>query len=77
MELPNFEEAYKRYETEKQKAIKEKKRVQSLRWRKLKSRKKLVEVNWKKAMEEKSRADHLFTSWTKLRRRLRSYPLEN
>ncbi|PQM37218.1 uncharacterized protein Pyn_18359 [Prunus yedoensis var. nudiflora] len=59
MELPNFEEAYKRYETEKQKASKEKKRSKS-EMAKAEKQKKLVEVNWKKAMEEKSRADHLF-----------------
>ncbi|KAI5332054.1 hypothetical protein L3X38_022182 [Prunus dulcis] len=60
MDLPNFGEAYKRYETEKQKAIKEKKRAES-EMVKAEKQKKLAEVNWKEAMAEKSRADHLFT----------------
>jgi hypothetical protein len=57
-EISNFEEANKRYEVEKQKAIKEKRRADS-EMVKTQKQKKLAEVNWKKAMEEKSRADHL------------------
>ncbi|CAB4276601.1 unnamed protein product [Prunus armeniaca] len=69
MELPNFEEAYKRYETEKQKAIKEKKRAES-EMAKAEKQKKLVEMNWKKAMEEESRADHLFTQLDKAKKKI-------
>ncbi|XP_062012543.1 nucleoporin nup211 isoform X1 [Rosa rugosa] len=57
-EISNFDEANKRYEVEKQKAVKEKKRPDSEMVRTQKQ-KQLAEVNWKRAMEEKSRADHL------------------
>ncbi|XP_024200051.1 centromere-associated protein E isoform X2 [Rosa chinensis] len=57
-EISNFDEANKRYEVEKQKVVKEKKRPDSETVRTQKQ-KQLAEVNWKRAMEEKSRADYL------------------
>ncbi|XP_050370392.1 uncharacterized protein LOC126788440 isoform X2 [Argentina anserina] len=57
-EFSNLEEAIKRVEVEKQKALKEKKRADS-EVMKTQKQKQLAEINMKKAAEEKSRADHL------------------